>query len=99
MFVAEKLVTLVIETVVMALDISEQNLTQLKVTNARVGALEIKLKEALKELQHMKQQPQRPIGCDIIPCYTKDELDRLEASLYGSSNKELMVRHACTYPC
>ena len=84
---------MILDTVIMALDISEENLSQLTKTNSRVGALQEELRAAKAAMAssctELKSTSNRLAF--LVPCYSETNLDQLEEALDGRSNKEWLV--------
>lgn len=97
---------MILDTVVMALDISQENLSQMKQTNKRVGALEKELRDTHAALKSYEESPSTSNRLAfLVPCYSEENLDQLEEALQGSSQKEwivsgfscLLLHYAATY--
>ena len=87
------MVHMILDTVIMALDISEENLTLLTKTNSRVGALQQELRAAKAALASPCSELQSTSNrlAFLVPCYSETSLDQLEKALDGRSNKEWLV--------
>ena len=87
------MVDMILDTVIMALDISEENLSLLTKTNSRVGALQEELRAAKAALASSCTELHSTSNrlAFLVPCYSETNLDQLEEALDGRSNKEWLV--------